>query len=54
MTRDSGNVMAKVMKVWNQSKVSALVEEEVHRVASERIPFGGFGETSLPVTMAWA
>ena len=54
LTRDSGNVMAKVTKVRHQSKVSALVEEEFHRAASERTPFGGLGETSLPVTMAWA
>ena len=54
MARESGNVMATRTKVRHQSKVSALVEEELHRAASERTPFGGFGETSLPVTMAWA
>jgi hypothetical protein len=54
IARDSGHVMAKVAKVGNQSKISALIKEEFHRAASERAPFGGFGETSLPVTMAWA
>ena len=54
IARDSGNVMAKVTQVRNKAKVSALVEEEFHRAASERTPFGGLGETSLPVTMAWA
>jgi hypothetical protein len=44
--------MAKLTKVGNQSEVSALVEEEFHRATSERTPFGGFGETSSPVTMA--
>ena len=54
IARESGNVMATRTKVRHQSKVSALVEEEFHRAASERTPFGGLGETSLPVTMAWA
>ena len=54
MARDSGNVMAKLTKVRNQSKVSALVEEEFHRAASERTLLGGFGETSLPVTISFA
>ena len=54
IARDSGNVMAKVTKVRHQSKVSALVEKEFHRAASERTPFGGFGETSLPVTISFA
>ena len=54
MTRDSLNIMAKLTQVRNQSKVSALVEEEFHRAASERTPFGGFGETSLPVTISFA
>ena len=51
---DSGNIMAKLTKVGNQSKVSALVEEKFHRAASERAPFGGFGETSLPITISFA
>jgi len=54
MARDCGNVMATLTKVGNQSKVSALVEEEFHRATSERAPFGGFGETSLPVTISFA
>jgi hypothetical protein len=54
ITRDRGNIMAKGVKVGNQSKVSALIKEEFHRAASERTPCGGFGETSLPVTIAWA
>jgi len=54
MARDGLNVMAKAAKVGNQSKVSALVEEEFHRAASERTPLGGFGETSLPVTISFA
>ena len=54
IARDSGNVVAKLTKVQYQSKVSALVEEEFHRAASERTPFGGFGETSLPVTISFA
>jgi hypothetical protein len=54
MARDSGNVVAKLTKVWNQAKVSTLVEEEFHRAASERTPFGGFGETSLPITISFA
>ena len=54
MTRDGLNIMATLTQGRNQSKVSALVEEEFHRAASERTPFGGFGETSLPVTISFA
>ena len=54
IARDGHNIMAEIAKVRNKAKVSALIEEEFHRVVSERTPFGGFGETSLPVTMAWA
>jgi hypothetical protein len=54
IARDGHNVMAKVAKVGNQSKVSALIKEEFHSAVSERAPFGGFGVTSLPVTIAWA
>jgi hypothetical protein len=55
LTRDSRNVMAKLTKVGNQPEVGALVEEELHTgVASDRAPFGGFGETSSPVTIAFA
>jgi hypothetical protein len=47
--------MAKLTKVGNQPEVGALVEEELHTgVASDRAPFGGFGETSSPVTIAFA
>jgi hypothetical protein len=47
--------MAEVAKVGDQSKVGALIEEEFHTSgASERTPFGGFGETSSPVTIAFA
>jgi hypothetical protein len=36
-------------------KISALVEQEFHTSgASERASFGGFGETSSPVTIALA
>src|SRR5947209_1582629 len=52
LTRDSGHVIFTLTKVGNQSKVGALVKEEFHRAASERTPFGGFGETSLPVTIS--
>src|SRR6266702_161213 len=54
MARESGNVMATRTQVRHQSKVSALVEKEFHRAASERTPFGGLGETSLPVTISFA
>src|SRR5262249_10366394 len=54
LARDGRNVMAKGAKVGNKAKIGALIKEEFHRAASERAPFGGFGETSLPVTMAWA
>ena len=53
--RDGSNVVAKGSKVGDQSKVSALIKEELHTSgASERAPFGGFGETSSPVTIALA
>ena len=51
---DGANVMSKRLQVRDQSEVSALVEEEFHRVASDRVPLGGFGETSSPVTIALA
>ncbi len=54
VARDGLNVMAELAKVGNQPEVGALVEQEFHRAASERAPFGGFGETSSPVTMARA
>jgi hypothetical protein len=48
------NVMPELAKVRNKSEVSALVQKEFHRAASERAPFGGFGETSSPVTISFA
>src|SRR5262249_14153554 len=54
LARDGRNIMAKGAKVGHKAKIGALIKEEFHRAASERAPFGGFGETSLPVTMAWA
>ena len=54
MARDGCNVMAEMAQVRNKAKIGALIKEELHSAASERAPFGGFGETSLPVTMAWA
>ena len=51
---DGGNVMAKRLQVRDESEVSALVEEECHRVASDRVPLGGLGETSRPVTISLA
>jgi hypothetical protein len=54
VTRDNVNVMSKLTKVRNKPEVGALVEQEFHRAASERTPFGGFGETSSPVTSACA
>jgi hypothetical protein len=54
VVRDSLNVMSELAKVGNQPEVGALVEQEFHSAASDRAPFGGFGETSSPVTMALA
>ena len=54
MTRDDMNVMSKLTKVRNKSKVGALVEQEFHKTASDRVPFTGFGETSSPLTIAFA
>jgi hypothetical protein len=51
---DDMNVMTELAKVGNQSEVSALIEKEFHRAALERAPFGGFGETSSPVTISFA
>ena len=52
---NGGDVMAKLAKMHNETKISALVEEEFHMgVASDRTPFGGLGETSSPVTIAFA
>src|SRR5918996_4103985 len=54
VTRDGLNVMSELTKVRNKSEVGALVKQEFHRAASARPPFRGFGETSSPVTRAWA
>ena len=55
LARDGRNVVAKLTKSSNQPEIGALVEEEFHTgVASDRAPFGGFGETSSPVTIAFA
>ena len=52
---DSRDVVAEVAKMRDEAEVSALVEEEFHTgVASETALFGGFGETSSPVTIAFA
>ena len=52
--RDCLNVVSEILKVRDKPEISALVEEEFHRVALTRPPLGGFGETSSPVTIAWA
>jgi hypothetical protein len=54
VARDGRNIMATLAKVGNQSEVGALVEEEIHRVTSDRAPFGGCGETFSPFTKARA
>jgi hypothetical protein len=47
--------VAELAKVSNKPEVGALVEQEFHMgAASEVTPFGGFGETSSPVTIALA
>ena len=54
ISRNGLSVMAKLAKAGHQPEVGALVEEEIHRLASERAPLGGCGETSSPFTRAWA
>jgi hypothetical protein len=54
VARDGANVMSKRLQVRDESEVSALVKEECHRVALGRVPLGGLGETSSPVTIALA
>jgi hypothetical protein len=52
---NSRDIVAKLAKMRDEAKVSALVEEKSHTgVASETARFGGFGETSSPVTIAFA
>jgi hypothetical protein len=46
--------VSEILQVRDKPEISALVEEEFHRAASARPPLGGFGETSSPVTIAWA
>jgi hypothetical protein len=49
------NIMTEAAKVGDQPEIGALVEQEFHTgAASEAAPFGGFGETSSPVTIALA
>jgi hypothetical protein len=53
--RDCLNVVSEILEVRNKSEIGALVEQEFHRTALARPPLaGGFGETSSPVTIAWA
>jgi hypothetical protein len=55
VSRDGRDVVTVASKVLDKTKVGALIEEEFHTTgASERAPFGGFGETSSPVTIAFA
>jgi hypothetical protein len=52
---NSRDIVAKLAKMRDEAKVSTLVEEKSHTgVASETALFGGFGETSSPVTIAFA
>jgi hypothetical protein len=52
---DGSYVVTMALQVVNEAKVSALIEQEPHTgVASAVRPFGGFGETSSPVTIAFA
>jgi hypothetical protein len=51
---DGTHVMSKRLQVRDESEVSALVEKECHRVASDQVPLSGFGETSRPVTISLA
>jgi hypothetical protein len=46
--------MSECLQVRNQSKVGTLVKQEIHRVASGRVPLGGFGETSSPAKTSFA
>jgi hypothetical protein len=53
--RDCLNVVSEILEVRDKSEIGALVEQEFHRAALARPPLaGGFGETSSPVTIAWA
>jgi hypothetical protein len=47
--------VAEASKVVDKAEISALIKQEFHASgASVRAPLGGFGETSSPVTMAFA
>jgi len=53
--RDCRNIVATLMKMGDQPKVGTLVEQEFHTgVVSGVTLFGGFGDTSSPVTIAFA
>jgi hypothetical protein len=55
VSRDSRHVVAEVLKVVDETKICALIKQEFHTSgAPVRAPFGGFGETSSPVTIALA
>ena len=54
VTGDGLHVMSERLQVGNQSEVSTLVKQEVHRVASGRVPLRGFGETSSPAKISLA
>jgi len=52
---DGRDVVAELLEVGYQPKIGALVEQKLHKgAASETAPFGGFGETSSPTTIAFA
>lgn len=51
---DGCDVVTVASKVLDKAKVGALIEEEFHTSGAERTPLGGFGETSSPVTIAFA
>jgi len=55
VARNGRNIVVEASKVVDEAKIGALIKQEFHtRGASEAAPFGGFGETSSPVTIALA
>jgi hypothetical protein len=55
VSRDGCNVVAEASKVVDKAEISALIKQELHTSGvSERAPLGGCGETSSPVTIAFA
>jgi hypothetical protein len=54
VSRDGRDVVIVASKVVDKAKIGALVKEEFHTSGAERAPLGGFGETSSPVTIAFA